>query len=153
MPYLASSQMMVEPHNVNNTKNTLKRGIGSGNLIKKRSRSTTSVNLKKCVHERVKNYTDKHGLMLQEFVSERLDKLLDKIEFNKKYFGNHLRIEATLPDAVVVFDGTKDKSFAVTIKANKLYCKDCDSTACSHVIFALANPDVGVLHTKLVSTK
>ena len=138
--------MMVEPFNDHN-----KRKPPNG--IKKRSRYGIGVNIKGHVHDRVKSYTDKHGLMIQEYVSDRLDAIMNKIEFNKKYFGIHLRIEATLPDAVVVFDGTKDKSFAVTIKANKLYCKDCDSTACSHVIFALANPDVGVLHTKLVSTK
>jgi hypothetical protein len=126
--------LMVSPIDRNKDKHSIK---------KKRHRFGTNVIVEQNIHQRVKNYTDDQGLEIQEFVSDRLHMLLEKIEFNKKYFGPQFKIHTTLPDAVIVFDISKDKTFAIIVKHGKLYCKECESSTCTHVFFALATPDIG----------
>ena len=139
-----ANMLMVSPTNSTKDKHNNK---------KKRHRFGTNVIVEQNVHQRVKNYTDNEGLEIQEYVSDRLQMILDKIEFNKKYFGPQFKIHTTLPDAVIVYDISKDKTFSVMIKHNKLFCKECESSTCTHVFFALATPDIGPLHKKLSYSK
>jgi hypothetical protein len=117
---------------------------------RKRRRIGPSVAIRDDVHQKVKDYVESNGLKIQDFVADRLEMTLEKINFNRKYFGPQFKIQTTLPDAVVVLDQSLNKTYNIVINdKNRLFCKEDSSLTCVHVFFALACPDVGPLHKQI----
>ena len=117
---------------------------------RKRRRIGPNVAIKEEVYQKVKDYVESNNLKIQDFVADRLEMVLEKINFNRKYFGPQYKIQTTLPDAVVVLDQSQEKTYNIVINdKNRLFCKEDNSTNCIHVFFALASPDCGPLHRQI----
>jgi len=122
----------------------------NNNVPHERIRDATNVLVERAVHERIKEYAEQNGLEIKQFATNRLNMMLDKIEFNKRYFGSQYSIKPTdVTDMVLVHDAKKDQTYSITLENNKLHCGVCKSSNCIHVFYALSTPDCGVLHSKL----
>ncbi len=84
-------------------------------------------------------------------VSNIVNDYLDKLEFNKKYFGDHLSIVPADSDSMIIVADEhrgregKDKNCMITIEQYRLYCTTHKSNKCEHIDFALATPYVAKL--------
>jgi hypothetical protein len=74
-----------------------------GKAKKKRQRFGINVIVEQNIHQQVKNYTDNQSLEIQEFVSDRLYMLLEKIEFNKKYLPFPLKAKIRSQSSLTLF--------------------------------------------------
>ena len=116
-------------------------------MVSKKKRDPT-VAINEEIHERAKETAKAKGLSMVDFVNDLIETSIKKDEFLHWYYGENLSMAGYHQNSLFIKDTKKGRTAEIFLKDRELYCTLDDSTNCTHIHFALAQPEIAKLQMK-----